>query len=146
MTKRKKPEDKLPCGKPTVMTPETLTKLAIAFARGASDVEACFFAGIGKTTLYNYQNAHPEYVEHKEALKDSLIFKARGVIEDAITDGDKDMAKWYLERKKKAEFTTRQEVTGAEGKPLVNGVIVEFVGVDNEAEDTASEESSIFTN
>lgn len=127
MTKPKKPEDKKPCGKPTVMTPETLNKLNIAFARGASDLEACFFANIGKTTLYNYQNAHPEYVEYKEALKESLIFKARGIVEDAIAEGDKDMAKWFLERKKKAEFSNRQEFTGADGVNLIPAVAVEFV-------------------
>lgn len=143
MTKPKRPEDKIGGGRPTLMTPDTLNKLNTAFARGASDLEACFYAGIGKTALYNYQKAHPEFAEKKEALRDSLIFKARGVVEDAIAEGDKDMAKWYLERKKKSEFTTRQEVTGADGSSLMSGVVVEFVGVEDEAKDPDSEESSV---
>ena len=105
-------------GRPTVMTPEIITKLEQAFSLGASDLEACFYAGIGKTTLYEYQNKNPEYAERKAALKDKLVLKARTVLAKAMEDGDKQTAQWYLERKKKDEFSQRQEQTGADGQPL----------------------------
>lgn len=127
MTKKKDPKDKLKTGRPTDMTPETISKLETAFSMGCSDLEACLYADIGKTTLYNYQNKHPEFVDRKEALKQRLVLKARSVIANALNEKDKDTAKWYLERKKRAEFSTRQETTGADGAPLAINIVVEGV-------------------
>lgn len=105
-------------GRPTVMTPDAIAKLEQAFSLGASDTEACFYAGVSPDSLYAYQKKHPEYAERKAALKDKLILKARTVIAKSMEDGDKQTAQWYLERKKKDEFSSRSEQTGADGKPL----------------------------
>jgi hypothetical protein len=107
-----------PVGRPTLMTEETLKKLEDAFLVGASDKEACFIAGISATTLYNYQLAHPEYVERKEALKDMPKFKARKNIVEKINSGDVPTSQWYAERKAKDEFSQRNEQTGANGEAL----------------------------
>jgi hypothetical protein len=40
------------------------------------------------------------------------------VITDAIAEGDKDLSKWYLERRDKSRFAARQEHTGEEGKAI----------------------------
>ena len=123
MTKAKggykiKENGKKDTGHPTVMTPETIAKLEQAFSLGCTDMEACFFANIGKSALYNYQKEHPEFMERKEALKEKMIFAARTVIANSLADNDKDTAKWLLERKRKQEFSTRIENTGADGEPL----------------------------
>lgn len=123
MTKAKggykiKENGKKDTGHPTVMTPETIEKLERAYSLGCSDLEACFYANIGKSTLYSYQKEHPEFVERKEALKEKMIFAARTVIANSLADNDKDTAKWLLERKRKQEFSTRIENTGADGEPL----------------------------
>ena len=115
MTKRKDPKDLLPTGRPTKLTPETLDKLRTAFLMGCSDVEACLFADISKTALYNYQQKNPEFVDQKEQWKEQLTLKARTVIANSLNNKDENTAKWYLERKKKNEFGTRQEITGADG-------------------------------
>ena len=94
-------------GRPTLMTPEKVNKLEQAFSLGATDVEACFYAGISKQTLYNYQEKYPEFVDRKAALKDKLVLKARQVVALAMEDGDKQTAQWYLERKKKDEFSIK---------------------------------------
>jgi hypothetical protein len=96
-------------GRPTVMTPETINKLEQAFSLGCSDLEACFYAGIGKTALYEYQNEHPDFTERKAQLKEKLVLKARTVLAKALEQEDENTAKWYLERKKKEEFSTRVE-------------------------------------
>lgn len=103
-------------GRPTVITPEIISKLEEVFSIGGTDNEACFYADIGKTTLYNYQQAHPEFVERKEALKQRPVLKARQTIIKGL-DND-DNARWFLERKMKSEFASRSEVTGANGKDL----------------------------
>lgn len=112
-------KDKKQLGRPTEMTPEKILLLEQAFSMGCSDLEACLHADIGKTTLYNFQQKHPEFVERKEKLKEKLILKSRTVIADALNKKDENTAKWYLERKKKDEFGTRTELTGVSGSPIV---------------------------
>jgi len=97
-------------GRPTVMTPEALRKLEEAFAMGCTDVEACLYANIGKSTLYTYQAENEGFLERKEELKDSLKLHAKSNLSRSIKiDEDIDNSKWYLERKSKSEFSTRTE-------------------------------------
>lgn len=103
-------------GRPTVMTPEAISKLEEVFAIGGSDKEACFYAGISHQSLYEYQKDHPEFTERKEALKERPILKARQTIVKGLDDPLH--AKWYLERKNKSEFAQRTEMTGKDGGEL----------------------------
>lgn len=108
-------------GRKTVMTTDVIKALEQAFSLGCTDIEACLHAGIGKSTLYDYQQENPEFVERKEKLKDKLVLKARTVVADALNKNDKDTAKWYLERKKKAEFSTRVEQDHYDqDRPIIN--------------------------
>jgi hypothetical protein len=95
-------------GRPTVMTDETVKKLEEVFALGGTDEEACFYANISRQTLYNYQKENPEFIDRKEALKEKPILKARQTVVKALDD-PKD-AQWYLERKKKNEFSIKSEI------------------------------------
>lgn len=96
-------------GRPTSMTPETIDKLEEVFALGGTDEEACFYAGIGKTTLYNYQLEYPEFVERKDSLKETPILKARRTIINALDTPD--YAFRFLERKRKKEFGANLDLT-----------------------------------
>jgi hypothetical protein len=104
-------------GRPTIVTPEILNKLEEAFALGCTDLEACLYADISKTTLYNYQLKHPEFVERKEELKETPILLARKTVINSLQQPQS--AQWFLERKKKDEFSTRIENTGRDGKDLI---------------------------
>lgn len=128
MTKRKNPEDKKKVGRHTVMTPETITKLEQAFSIGCSDDEACVYADISRMTLCRYQKENPEFCGRKELLKQKLVLKARTNIATKINEGDISVSQWYVERKKKAEFSTRQEITGEDGEsltPVINILPIE---------------------
>lgn len=92
------------------MTDEALRKLEEAFALGCTDIEACLYANISKTALYDYQKEHPEFAERKEELKEHPVLKARTTV---VRNLDKpEMALKYLERKKKKEFSPTMEMTG----------------------------------
>lgn len=108
----------MPAGRPKVMKESVLQKLEEAFSNGASDKEAIFIAGISSATFYSYCQAHPEFLERKEQLKDMIKYQARKNIKNKIFDGDLDTSRWYSERKMKEEFSTRSELTGSEGKPI----------------------------
>jgi hypothetical protein len=97
------PRDKR--GRPRVMTRQCLQLLRTAFKIGCTDREACIFAVIGESTLYEYCHSHPDFAEEKEQLKDNQVIMARVTIAEAI--GRKSLPdSWeYLKRKRKAEFS-----------------------------------------
>lgn len=141
MTKAKgghkiRPDGKKDTGRPSVMTPETLNALCYAFSCGCRDEEACDYAGIGMSTLYKYQNECPSFVDKKNALKNRPMMHARMNIAKKLEEGDIDTSKWYAERKRKDEFSTRQEFGGLDGQPLTVTLNIEGVSPD---EDTATE-------
>ena len=117
-----RPRKKHAGGRPTVMTAETLQKLEYGFARSLTDTECCDFAGITPSTLYNYCNKNPEFSEKKELLKHRPKINAKFNVADAIENGDVDLSKWYLERKAKDEFSTKQDiaVSGSVNNPMAD--------------------------
>lgn len=99
------------------MDENTLKILDEAFALGCSDTEACLMANISPKTLYNYQNENPEYLQRKNQLKETPVLIARTAVVRSLKQNPQ-LALQYLERKKKAEFAPRTELTGSEGTPL----------------------------
>jgi len=96
-------------GRPSTMTDAVLKKLKQAFSIGCSDREACAYVGISRSTLYNYQNENPEFLEEKALLKEKPVLLARQVVVKALEKEDVKTAQWLLERKKRKEFATRTE-------------------------------------
>jgi hypothetical protein len=99
-------------GRPTICTPETVHKLETAFALGCTDHEACLFANISPATLYNYQNDNPQFLDRKQALKESPILKARTELVKGL-EGNPELALKFLERKKRDEFALKTEIDQA---------------------------------
>ena len=97
-------------GRPTVMTAETVKKLEYGFLRGLTDEQCCLFAGISKQALYDYCHAHPEFTDRKELLKQQPSVQAKINIAEGIESGDAELSKWYLERRNKDEFSTKQDI------------------------------------
>ena len=112
MTKKKDPKDLEKVGRKTVFTEAVLQKLEQGFKIGLSDEECCAYADIATSSLYNYQNAHPEYLEQKTKWKKNPIAKAKNTIYKNLDDPK--VAQWLLERKCKEEFSVKveQELTG----------------------------------
>lgn len=121
--------DNNPVGRPTLMTDEKVKELEWYFSRGATDLEACFLAGISKQTLYNYQDKNPEFVDRKEALKNMPKYKAKVNIVREIEKGDKETSKWYLERKDR-EFKNKTDITT--DNESINPLLVKFIGDDQQ--------------
>ena len=97
-------------GRPKKITKKILQKLEQGFLYGLSDREACLYADIAPSTLYNYCNEHPEFSERKEELKNRPKIRAKLNIVRAMEKGDVDVSKWYLERKAKDEFGNSQKI------------------------------------
>lgn len=65
---------------------------------------------ISESTFYDFLKDYPEFSEKIDMWKDYQKIKARYVVHKALEKGDRDMAKWYLERKVKDEFNPRVEI------------------------------------
>ena len=112
-------EDKYLGGRPKKINQDILGKLKEAFLIGCTDEEACFYANINPDTMYEFQKTHSWFSEWKDALKDNPTIQARKTLFGSLSV-DKN-AQWYLERKKKKEFSPRSEITDGEGNPVVVG-------------------------
>ena len=87
-----------------------LSLLFQAWSLDCPDAEAAALANISPASLSRYLSSHPEVAERKEALKLKPFLSARNTIIKGIVDGDKDTARWYLERKRKREFSTLSQI------------------------------------
>lgn len=97
-------------------------RLIDAYKIDANDDEACFYAGILRTNLQYFQEQHPEFLYIKHACRQNLGMKAKIALANKI---EKE-PEWYLERKRKDEYSTRSEVTGANGRELFDGLTAEL--------------------
>ena len=101
-------------GRPTKMTEATLQKLREAFSFGASDLQACLYAEICSSTLYNYQEENKEFLDMKNRLKENVRLHAkRNISKAVIEDSDKEMSKYVLDRTDK-DFKPKQDL-GVDG-------------------------------
>ena len=86
-----------------------LQKLETAWAMDCPDTEACSFADISESSLYEFLKRNPSVSERKKRLKDRPFLSARNTVLKAIANGDSALAMRYLERKRRDEFATKQE-------------------------------------
>jgi hypothetical protein len=92
----------------TKMCPEVIAKLEFAFSLGASQLEACLNAGISRSAYYEWLKKNPDRKDKFEQLRETPTYKARKTVVDALEENP-ELALKYLERKKKDEFSLRQE-------------------------------------
>jgi len=110
------------------MTPAAIQKLEEAFKMDCTDGEACLNADISTSTLYNYQNENPKFVDRKRLLKNTPVFRARKTVVRGLEQNE-SLALKYLERKVKKEFSPKSEiaVTGLNLNELFMGMEPELV-------------------
>lgn len=104
-------------GRPSTITAEVLVKLEQAFAIDATVEEALSYAEIKRDAYYDYLKRNPEFADRVKDLRNRPILKARQTIVKNLDDPEH--SKWYLSRKRKAEFAERFENTGADGAQIV---------------------------
>jgi hypothetical protein len=85
-------------GRPLKITTEVVQKLEAAFIAGCTDLEACCYADISKSSLYNYCDAHPEFMERKETLKNQPVMQAKFIVQESLNTGDLPTANKVIDR------------------------------------------------
>lgn len=115
---------------------DVVRKLEEAFALGCTNLEACLYADISKSTFYDYMSKNPTFQDRIDLLRERPILQARNsVIQAMRTDGN--LALKFLERKRKAEFSTQQQIDHTtNGKdlpaPILGGLSVQSTEVGDE--------------
>ena len=95
-------------GRPIAITPQVIAKIQEVAALDGSVEEMASYAGVGVRTLYDYLKDNEDFSQKIAALRERPVLKARNTI---IADlPNPDTAKWYVERKKRNEFSPKVEV------------------------------------
>ena len=115
-------------GRPTKYTEQTVAKLLEALRGGNTRRASCAVAGIDQSTLANWLKEYSDFSKAIEKAEGEAEAKMVSVIKLA-SDTTWQAAAWWLERKHKAEWSSRVEQTGADGSPVK--VIVEYADKPN---------------
>jgi len=127
--KKGRPKNRSRAGRPRKITKFVLVKLEEAFSWGCTDTEACLHANISTDILYDYQKINPKFLARKNELKESTTLHARANINKTIRKIEKsgknpETSKWYLQRKRKSEFSERTEHAVADESILALGDMI----------------------
>lgn len=108
--------------RPTKRSKELIAKLEYAFSLGCTVTEACIYADIARDTFYVWCKDDPKLSDRLMELRETPILIARDTVIKGIKR-DPDLALKFLERRKKSEFSLRQEMTGKDGKDLPTPIL-----------------------
>jgi transposase len=130
--------EKRPVGRPSLYKPEYCEEV-IALGKIGKSVEAIgAILGVGTKTLYNWRDENPEFLHALDMAKEFELqwwedIAQTHMIENKESDKinatiwSRSMAARFP---KKYRESVKQEITGADGAPLLSGIQVSFVKPD----------------
>jgi len=92
-------------GRPTVFTQTTVHKLEQAFIIGCSVEEACIVSGVSRSAYYKQLERDPDFTDRMAYFQALPVLVARYTVMKSIHEGNVKSAMWFLERKRRAEFS-----------------------------------------
>lgn len=96
-------------GRPSVFTPECVTKLEQAFAIDCTVEEACSYADISRNAFYEWLKQNPSFNDRITDLRQRPVLKARQTVVQKLGESYAS-AMDYLKRKKKLEFGDNMDI------------------------------------
>lgn len=123
---------------------KVISDLKAGLQRDFTIIEACVYAGITSDTYYRWLKESDEFREEMDRARQHMSELSKKVIMDAVEKGDKDSAKWWLERRKKELYSTRTETDLTSKGDKITGYVVEIIDKTSdiephEEEDTGNE-------
>jgi transposase len=127
--------EKRPVGRPTLYDPKYCEEVIALGKIGKSTEAIGAILGVGTKTLYNWRDQNPEFLHALELAKEFELqwwedIGQTHMIENKESDKlnasiwSRSMAARFP---KKYRESVKQEVTGADGAPLLSGIQVSFV-------------------
>jgi len=128
-------EEKRPVGRPSLYDPAYLDQVIELGKIGKSTEAIAAILGVGTKTLYNWRDEHPDFLHALELAKEYELqwwedIAQAHMIENKESDKinasiwSRSMAARFP---KKYRESVKQEITGADGAPLLTGIEVSFV-------------------
>lgn len=138
MTETEKPQEKRPVGRPSLYDPAYCEKVIELGKLGKSTEAIGAMLGVGTATLYRWRDEHSEFREALDLAKDFELYwweeqAQLHMLENKESDKlnaslwSRSMAARFP---KKYRESVKQEITGADGAPLLSGIQVTFVKPD----------------
>ena len=111
------------------LTLEVYLMLEMAYSMGFDDFESCAAAKITRKKFNKMLEKYPLLGEKIDMWKQNPVLLAKSVVMNKIAEGNLYAAQWWLERRKKEEFSqsTKMEITSTETKRLETKVTVEQI-------------------
>lgn len=97
-------------GRKSKRTPEVEAKLIEALKKGNTYRAACAYSGISESEFYEWKSECAEFMERITRAENVAEFAYVDVIQECANNGDWKAAAWWLERRRKLEYSARQEV------------------------------------
>ena len=127
--------EKRPVGRPTLYDPKYCEEVIALGKIGKSTEAIGAILGVGTKTLYNWRDQNPEFLHALELAKEFELqwwedIAQTHMVENKESDKlnatiwSRSMAARFP---KKYRESVKQEITGADGVPLLSGIQVSFV-------------------
>lgn len=132
--------EKRPVGRPSQYDPMYCERVIELGKIGKSVEQIAANIGVGTKTLYNWRDEHPEFLHALDLAKELELDWWESIAQAMMVenkDSDKLNASIWSRSMaarfpKKYRESTKTEITGADGAPLVTGINVTFVKPDGE--------------
>jgi len=95
-------------GRPTVFTDEVCRKIEEVAALDGSVEEMAFYAGIHRTSIYNYFKANHDFFDKIQSLRERPVLIARQTVVNSLSDPNHAFR--YIERKRPKEFAPQSKI------------------------------------
>ena len=135
MTETTETQEKRPVGRPSLYDP-AYCQQAIELGKIGKSTEAIGATlGVGTATLYRWRDEHPEFREALDIAKDmELLWWEDQAMSYMVENKESDRLNASIWSRsmaarfpKKYRESTKTEITGADGAPLLSGINVTFV-------------------
>lgn len=128
-------EEKRPVGRPSLYDPAYVDQVIELGKIGKSTEAIGAILGVGTKTLYNWRDEHPEFLHALELAKEYELHWWEDIAQTHMIENkesDKINASIWSRSMaarfpKKYRESVKQEITGADGAPLLTGIEVSFV-------------------
>ena len=128
-------EEKRPVGRPSQYDPVYCERVIELGKIGKSVEQIAAQIGVGTKTLYNWRDENPEFLHAMDLAKELELDWWENIAQNMMIEskeGDKlNSSIWSRSMAarfpKKYRESTKTEITGADGAPLVTGINVTFV-------------------
>ncbi len=126
--------EKKKVGRKTKLVPQVTDKLFEALELGATRRAACAYAGISESTLYEWIDDFPEFLESCTRAEDSAEMGFTRVIQQCAMNGDWKAAESWLKRRRRGDWSDGVDHTSSDGSMTPTAIqIIPYVKPDSDS-------------